>query len=106
MLLSIAMNEAQLDFFDFAGLAPTASVATLVEAPPEPVAPANPAPSAVVYVRNLRAKNYRLTLRKDGVPVATIPARGTEKAARKFVKENEDWLRKMQDRHRKQPRMA
>lgn len=106
MLLSIAMNEAQLDFFDFAGLAPTASVATLVEAPPEPVAPANPPPSAVVYVRNLRAKNYRLTLGKDGVPVATIPARGTEKAARKFVKENEDWLRKMQDRHRKQPRMA
>jgi predicted metal-dependent hydrolase len=73
-------------------------------------APASPPKSAttpeVVFVRNLRAKNYRLTLRRDGVPVATIPARGTEKEARAFVRENRDWLERVVERHQSQPRLA
>tara|TARA_B110000305_G_scaffold92856_1_gene104703 strand:- start:289 stop:1068 length:780 start_codon:yes stop_codon:yes gene_type:complete len=100
--LGIENIGAQLDFFDFGGAVPT------IEAPPLQMDP-EPAPvpqTEVLFVRNLRAKNYRLTLRRDGVPIATIPARGTEKAARKFVRENADWLSRMQDRHQKQPRMA
>ncbi len=60
----------------------------------------------IEFVRNLRAKHYRLTLRRDGTPVATIPARGTEKQARAFVKEHSTWLRREYARHEKRPRMA
>lgn len=73
------------------------------ELAPAPGAPP-PAPE-VVYVRNLRAKHYRLTLRRDGVPVATIPARGTEREARAFVRENHDWLESTLARHRARPRL-
>ena len=104
---------AQMDFFDFAGTGPA-----VASPPPQPLKPEVPRselvlvdeakvfPAEVTYVRNLRAKNYRLTLRRDGVPVATIPARGTEKEARAFVRQHADWLRSMQERHQRQPRMA
>ncbi len=39
----------------------------------------------LVFVRSQRARHYRLTLRKDGVAVATVPARGSEREARLFV---------------------
>lgn len=68
--------------------------------------PAGVAPLAVVYERNLRAKHYRLTLRRDGVPVATIPARGTEREARAFVAKHREWLERVQDRQRRRPRQA
>lgn len=61
---------------------------------------------AVEFVRNLRAKHYRLTLRRDGTPVATIPARGSEKQARAFVKEHATWLAREYARHQKRPRLA
>ncbi len=63
-------------------------------------------PPAVVYERNLRAKHYRLTLRRDGVAVATIPARGSERAARAFVAEHADWLARVHERQRRRPRQA
>ncbi|MCF3651085.1 M48 family metallopeptidase [Synoicihabitans lomoniglobus] len=65
-----------------------------------------PAEAEVIFERNLRAKHYRLTLRRDGVPVATIPARGTERAARAFVAEHADWLARARERHRTKPRQA
>ncbi|GAB5560171.1 MAG: SprT family zinc-dependent metalloprotease [Synoicihabitans sp.] len=100
---------AQMDLFDFGGNSlaearPPSSVSgpdRVVAASPPPL----PAGAEVVYVRNLRAKNYRLTLRRDGVPVATIPARGSEKQARAFVKKNGEWLERMRERHRRQPRL-
>jgi len=57
-------------------------------------------------VRNPRAKHYRLTLRRDGTPVATIPARGSEQTARKFVREHQAWLDQALARFRRRPRLA
>ncbi len=60
----------------------------------------------LVFVRSLRARNYRLTLRKDGVAVATVPARGTETEARRFVEAHRDWLERARARHARKPRAA
>lgn len=58
----------------------------------------------LVFVRSLRARNYRLTLRKDGVAVATIPAHGSEPEARRFVASHQDWLARARARHARKPR--
>ncbi len=60
----------------------------------------------VVFERSLRAQRYRLTLRRDGVAVATIPLRGTEKEARAFVEEHREWLERARARQEKRPRGA
>ncbi|MBI2496745.1 MAG: M48 family metallopeptidase [Opitutae bacterium] len=60
----------------------------------------------LVFVRSLRARNYRLTLRKDGVAVATVPARGSESEARRFVELHRDWLERARARHARKPRAA
>lgn len=54
----------------------------------------------------MRAERYRLTLRKDGVAVATIPARGTEREARAFVEQHRGWLERARARQRLKPRAA
>ena len=60
----------------------------------------------LVFVRSLRARHYRLTLRKDGVAVATVPARGSEREARAFVEQHSDWLARARARHARKPRVA
>ena len=60
----------------------------------------------VVFVRSLRARNYRLTLRKDGVGVVTIPNRGSEREAKRFVEEHQDWLERARKRQAHKPRGA
>ena len=55
---------------------------------------------AVRYVRSDRARHYRLTLRRDGVAVATIPWRGSEREAQRFVAEHRHWLERAQARQR------
>ncbi len=60
----------------------------------------------LVFVRSLRARHYRLTLRKDGVAVATVPARGSEREARIFVEQHRDWLERARARHARRPRVA
>ena len=60
----------------------------------------------VVFERSVRAERYRLTLRKDGVAVATIPARGTEREAMVFVEQHRDWLERARARQRTRPRAA
>lgn len=64
-----------------------------------------PSPS-LIYVRSVQAKRYRLTLRRDGVAVATIPARGNEREAQRFVEEHRDWLDRARARQAKRPRAA
>jgi predicted metal-dependent hydrolase len=59
---------------------------------------------AVVFERSLRARQYRLTLRRDGVAVATIPARGTEREAKAFVEQHQDWLERARSRQSRKPR--
>jgi predicted metal-dependent hydrolase len=60
----------------------------------------------LIFVRSARARHYRLTLRRDGVAVATVPARGSERGARAFVEEHRDWLERARARQAKRPRMA
>jgi predicted metal-dependent hydrolase len=66
---------------------------------------AAPKPS-VVYVRSGQARRYRLTLRRDGTAVATIPLRGSEREAVRFVEAQRDWLERARQRQARRPRSA
>lgn len=67
---------------------------------------ATTAPAGIVYVHSLRARHYRLTLRRDGVGVATIPRRGSEREARRFVDQHRGWLERARARQARKPRGA
>ena len=67
--------------------------------------PALPTPS-LVFRRSARARNYRLTLRRDGTAVATIPARGSQREAERFVAGHHDWLERARERQLRRPRAA
>lgn len=60
----------------------------------------------IVFQRSWRASHYRLTLRKDGVAVATIPARGSEREALRFVEQQGEWLARARERQKQRPRGA
>ncbi len=60
----------------------------------------------IVFERSHVARNYRLTLRRDGTAVATIPARGSEREARRFVEEHREWLERARARQQRRPRGA
>jgi len=60
----------------------------------------------VVFEHSLRAENYRLTLRRDGIALVTIPARGNERAARKFLDSHRDWLERARKRQQRRPKVA
>lgn len=75
-----------------------------------PVATLAPAPVArpekIIFERSHRARNYRLTLRRDGTAVATIPVRGSEREAKRFVEQHHEWLERARERQRRRPRAA
>src|SRR5664279_1280528 len=74
---------------------------------PEPgVHKAPPAEHGVVFERSHRARNYRLTLRRDGTAVAIIPARGSVREAERFVANHRDWLDRARARQARRPRGA
>jgi hypothetical protein len=60
----------------------------------------------VRFVRSARARHYRLTLRRDGVAVATVPRHGSEREARRFVEQHRAWLERAWARHQARPRAA
>ncbi len=60
----------------------------------------------LIFQQSLRARNYRLTLRRDGVAVATIPARGSQREAERFVARHRAWLDRARERQRRRPRAA
>ena len=60
----------------------------------------------IVFVRSPQARRYRLTLRRDGLAVATIPVRGSEREAIKFVEGQRDWLERARARQERKPRAA
>ena len=75
-------------------------------APAPGVHKAPPTESAVVYERSPRARNYRLTLRRDGTAVAVIPVRGSVREAQRFVAQHADWLERARARQARRPRGA
>ena len=60
----------------------------------------------IVFERSSRAHNYRLTLRRDGIAVATIPVRGSEREAMRFVEQHREWLERARARQSRRPRAA
>ena len=80
--------------------------------PPTPGVHLSPPPGGeklrdeVVFKRSANARNYRLSLRRDGVAVATIPARGSAHEAERFVEKHREWLDRARERQRKRPRTA
>ncbi len=100
------MADLQQTFLD-ALLAPFVPEQPTASVPVFPVASDNDASDEiVVFQRSLKARQYRLTLRRDGVVVATIPARGTEREARRFVEKHRDWLARARARQARRPRAA
>jgi len=67
---------------------------------------AAPRSGDIVFERSQRARNYRLTLRRDGVAVATIPWRGSEREALRFVEQHREWLERARERQKRRPRAA
>ncbi len=62
------------------------------------------ATAAVIFRQSARARNYRLTLRRDGAAVATIPRRGSRREAERFVAAHRDWLDRARERQSRKPR--
>lgn len=60
----------------------------------------------IVFRRSANARNYRLSLGRDGVATATIPARGSMREAERFVELNREWLDRARERQRRRPRAA
>lgn len=60
----------------------------------------------VVFQRSAKARSYRLTLKRDGTAIATIPLRGSEREARRFVEQQQAWLERARERQRRRPRGA
>lgn len=60
----------------------------------------------IVFQRSAKARNYRLTLKRDGTAVATIPLRGSEREALRFVEQHQDWLDRARARQARRPRGA
>ncbi len=81
---------------------PSTELLDLFGLAPAPVAE----PAEVVFQRSAKARNYRLTLRRDGQAVAIIPARGSQREAERFVATHQDWLDRARERHRRRPRAA
>ncbi len=76
------------------GVIPSTELLDLFGLAPAPAAE----PAGIVFQRSEKARNYRLTLRRDGQAVAIIPARGSQREAERFVATHQDWLDRAQER--------
>jgi predicted metal-dependent hydrolase len=76
------------------------------KSPPSAVPAATSSAGEIVFQRSDRARGYRLTLKRDGTAVATIPLRGSEREARRFVEQHTEWLERARERQRHKPRGA
>jgi predicted metal-dependent hydrolase len=66
--------------------------------------PAVDAPHAVELRRSLRAIRYRLSVKRDGTAVLTIPAHGSEQHAQQFLESQGEWLERARSRMARLPR--
>jgi predicted metal-dependent hydrolase len=73
---------------------------------PSPGVHRSPPSNGIVFERSHRARNYRLTLRRDGTAVAIIPVRGSVREAERFVANHADWLERARARQAARPRGA
>ncbi|MDD2765165.1 MAG: SprT family zinc-dependent metalloprotease [Opitutaceae bacterium] len=80
--------------------------ATVAEPQIHLAAPAGATDPGILFIRSDRAHRYRLTLRRDGTAVATIPRHGSERAARQFVGQHLGWLERARARQQARPHPA
>ena len=59
-----------------------------------------------VFQHSPRARRYRLTLRRDGIAVVTIPLRGSVPVAERFLAQHAAWIERARERQRRRPRAA
>jgi predicted metal-dependent hydrolase len=76
------------------------------KSPPLPATNSVPEKEGIVFQRSAKARGYRLTLKRDGTAVATIPLRGSEREAKRFVEQQQAWLERARERQRSRPRGA
>ena len=98
----------QQDLFSFFGAAentPEAASASRRAPDADPAVPESAA-GEVVFERSARARNYRLTLKRDGTAVAVVPLRGSLREAQRFVEQHRDWLERARARQARRPRAA
>lgn len=76
------------------------------KAPPALPAESSARGEEIVFQRSAKARGYRLTLKRDGTAVATIPLRGSEREAKRFVEQQQAWLQRARERQRRRPRGA
>jgi len=62
------------------------------------------AAGAIRFERSARARHYRLTLRRDGMALVTIPEHGSQRAAEKFAAQHAEWLTRARKRQAGRPR--
>jgi len=60
---------------------------------------------AIRFERSARARHYRLTLRRDGTALVTIPAQGSQRAAEKFAAQHAEWLARARERQARRPQV-
>ncbi|WP_231863551.1 M48 family metallopeptidase [Cephaloticoccus capnophilus] len=63
------------------------------------------AAGAIRFERSVRARHYRLTLRRDGTALVTIPAHGSQRAAEKFAAQHAEWLARARERQAQRPQV-
>src|SRR5258708_6918902 len=98
--------EQQQDLFGLFSPAPGVHRSPPAHSPASGPTDTHRARSDIVYERSPRARRYRLTLRRDGVAVATIPVRGSVREAEHFVAQHTDWLERARERQKRRPRAA
>ncbi|HVS53121.1 MAG TPA: M48 family metallopeptidase [Opitutaceae bacterium] len=99
-------QQTLLGFFAPAPRAPAGGPADISRASLPPGTAGARATAEIVFERSHRARHYRLTLRRDGTAVATIPVRGSEREAWRFVEQHRAWLDRARERQRHRPRAA
>jgi len=57
------------------------------------------------FERSVRARHYRLTLRRDGTALVTIPVHGSQRAAEKFAAQHGEWLARARKRQAGRPQV-
>ncbi|HRP06552.1 MAG TPA: hypothetical protein PLV87_16690, partial [Opitutaceae bacterium] len=67
-------GERQTDLFDLLRPSESEVEAAALPSPSTPARHPEAMKPEVIFKRSLRADHYRLTLRRDGVPLVTIPA--------------------------------
>jgi len=104
---SVADEAVQGDLFELWGQVGEAgaqeSAAPDVREIPAPQVKGNAPP--IRFERSVRARHYRLTLRRDGTALVTIPAHGSQRAAEKFAAQHAEWLARARERQARRPQV-